>query len=72
MTARGEGDTDGVGERGGVDVLGLIELEAYLREVIELGDGWAGDLGGDAAFEDGVEEGVDWRGRVRREIVDRV
>lgn len=39
--------------------LGLVELEADLREVVELGDGGAGDLGLDSAFEDAVEEGVD-------------
>lgn len=39
--------------------LGLVELEADLAEVVELGDGGAGDLGLDTAFKDAVEEGVD-------------
>lgn len=67
VAAGGEGDADGVVIVGlrvvGVDVgggvLGLVEFEADLREVVELGDGVAGDLGGDAALQNAVEEGVD-------------
>ena len=40
-------------------VLGLVEFEADMGEVVELGDAVACDFGLDAAFEDAVEEGVD-------------
>ena len=40
----------------GIDVvLGLVQLEADLRQVVELWDGVAGDLSLYAAFEDAVE-----------------
>lgn len=40
-------------------IFGFVEFEAYLREIVEFGDGVAGDFGLDAAFEDTVEESVD-------------
>lgn len=40
-------------------VLGFVELEAYLGEVIEFWDSASLDLGGDTAFENTVEECVD-------------
>ena len=64
MTAGREGDADGVVvsglAAGGIDIVfGLVELEADLRKVVELGDGVAGDLGLHTAFKDAVEERVD-------------
>ena len=64
MAAGGEGDADRVVvsglAAGGVDVvLGLVEFEANLGQVVEFGNGVAGNLGLHAAFEDAVEEGVD-------------
>ena len=64
VAAGRQGDADGVVVRGfaagGVDfVLGFVEFEADLREVVEFGNRVSGDLGRDAAFEDAVEERVD-------------
>lgn len=42
-------------------VLGFVQLEADLGEIVELGNGGAFDLGGDAAFEDAVQQSVDVR-----------
>ena len=55
-----ERDADGVvvcylASRGINVVLGLVQLEADLRQVVELWDGVAGDLSLYAAFEDAVE-----------------
>lgn len=66
VAAGGEGDADGVVVRGlaagGVDVVfGLVEFEADLRQVVEFGDGVAGDFGLHAALKNAVEEGVDVR-----------
>lgn len=42
-------------------VLRLVQLETDLREVVELGNGAAVDLGLDAALEDAVQQRVDVR-----------
>ena len=64
MAAGREGNADRVVvgglSAGGVDVvLGLVEFEADLRKVVELGDGVAGNLGLHTTFKDAVEERVD-------------
>jgi len=64
MTTRGKGDADGIVvsrlAASGINVvLGLVEFEADLGQVVEFGDGVAGDLGLHTAFENAVEERVD-------------
>jgi hypothetical protein len=64
VAAGREGDADRVVvsslAAGGIDfVLGLVEFEANLRQVVELWDGVACDLGLHAAFKNAVEERVD-------------
>ena len=60
MAAGRQGDADGVVvcdfAGGGVDlVFGFVEFEADLREVVELGNRIASNLGLYTAFEDAVE-----------------
>jgi hypothetical protein len=59
VTTGRQGDTDGVGKGLRRTILGLVQLKVDLREVVELGDGVARDLGLDAAFKYSVEKSVD-------------
>lgn len=66
VAAGRKSDTDGVVvcrfATGGVDlILGFVQFEAYLREVVELGNCISSDLGLHTAFEDAVEQRVDVR-----------
>ena len=66
MAARTDGDSNAIcvlsnisGWRvGRCFVLGLVQLEADLREVVKLGDCATFDFSRDATFEDAVEKGV--------------
>ena len=66
VAAGRKSDTDGVVVcrfvAGGVDlILGFVQFEAYLREVVELGNCISSNLGLHTAFEDAVEQRVDMR-----------
>jgi hypothetical protein len=64
VATRRQCDADGVVvsdlSGGRIDlVLGFVEFEADLRQVVELRNSITSDLGLDAAFEDAVEQRVD-------------
>jgi len=67
MTSRRYSDSNRVGILGSIArwcilgslVLGFVEFEAYMREIVKLWNCRPFDLGLDAAFEDAVEESID-------------
>ena len=64
VAAGRKSDTDGVVvcrfAANGVDlILGFVQFEAYLREVVELGNRISSNLGLHTAFEDAVEQRID-------------